>query len=210
MRFRAPFLLLCLAASLTVLLAGAEIVLEDGQVLEAANVKRDGEVYIIELKSGGLLTIPVDLIKKVRVTGDDVPRQVAGEAPPPGPSGIRHGEPVTVAGEPVRPPRTSEQVEALDVLDALAAREDIRLDMDLSPGDMQFLHNHQILHARGAFKDYPEPERRRHLLRLWLAPPKGRPLPPAFAERYGSIDVGTRRGGITVSGMQLQVPFDPE
>jgi hypothetical protein len=113
MRFRAPFLLLCLAASLTVLLAGAELVLEDGQVLEAANVKRDGEVYIIELKSGGLLTIPVDLIKKVRVTGDDVPRLVAGEAPPPGPSGIRHGEPVTVAGEPVRPPRTSEQVEAL-------------------------------------------------------------------------------------------------
>ncbi len=108
------------------------------------------------------------------------------------------------------PRLTVEQVEALDVLDALAAREDIRLDMNLAPGDMQFLHNHQILHARMAFKDYPEPERRRHLLRLWLAPPNGRPLPPAFAERYGTIDVGTRRGGITVSGMQLRVPLDPD
>jgi len=108
------------------------------------------------------------------------------------------------------PRLTTEQVEAMDVLDALAAREDIRLDIDLSPGDIQFLHNHQILHARMAFKDYPEPERKRHMLRLWLAPPSGRPLPPAFAERYGTIEVGTRRGGITVPGMQLCVPLDPE
>ncbi|MCH8256227.1 MAG: hypothetical protein IID06_12830 [Gemmatimonadetes bacterium] len=48
------------------------------------------------------------------------------------------------------------------------------------------------------------------MLRLWLAPPNGRPLPPAFAERYGTIEVGTRRGGITVPGVQLRVPLDPE
>ena len=46
---------------------------------------------------------------------------------------------------------------------------DLRLDMEFMPGDMQFLHNHTILHARTAFEDWPEPERKRHLLRLWLA-----------------------------------------
>jgi hypothetical protein len=108
------------------------------------------------------------------------------------------------------PRLTAEQVEAMDVLDALAAREDIRLDMTLAPGDMQFLHNHQILHARTAFRDHPEPERKRHLLRLWLAPPNARPLPPAFAERYGTIEAGTRRGGISVPGVTPWVPLDPE
>ncbi len=75
---------------------------------------------------------------------------------------------------------------------------------------MQFLHNHQTLHSRTAYEDYPEPERRRHLLRLWLSPPNGRPLPPGFAERYGHIEVGTRRGGISVPGATPYVPLDPE
>ena len=108
------------------------------------------------------------------------------------------------------PRLTPQQVEAMDLLDALAAREDIRLDMQLAPGSIQVLHNHQILHARTAFEDYPEPERKRHLLRLWLAPPNGRPLPPGFAQRYGAIAVGTRRGGIMVPGARLHVPLDPE
>lgn len=107
-------------------------------------------------------------------------------------------------------PRLSRrQIEALDMLDALAARDDVRLDMNLRPGDMQFLHNHQILHARTAYEDYPEPERKRHLLRLWLSPPNGRPLPPVFAERYGSIEPGNR-GGIRVPGVALGVPLDAE
>ncbi len=104
----------------------------------------------------------------------------------------------------------AEQIEALDYLDSVAARDDVRLNMALAPGDIQLLHNHQTLHARTAFEDYPEPERRRHLLRLWLAPPDSRPLPPVFAERYGTIEVGTRRGGIVVPGAKLHVPLDPE
>ncbi len=102
-----------------------------------------------------------------------------------------------------------EQVEAMDLLDALAARDDVRLNMTLAQGDIQLLHSHQTLHARTAFEDYAEPERRRHLLRLWLAPPNSRPLPPVFAERYGTIEVGTRRGGIMVPGAKLHVSFDP-
>ncbi len=105
---------------------------------------------------------------------------------------------------------TDIQIEAMDLLDALAAREDIRLEMMLEPGDIQFLHNHQILHARTAYEDHPEAERRRHLLRLWLSAPNGRPLPPVFAERYGNVEVGARRGGIMVPGAALQVPLEAE
>ena len=45
---------------------------------------------------------------------------------------------------PQIPPLTSLQVEALDLLEALAESREYRLDMELAPGDMQFLHNHQV------------------------------------------------------------------
>jgi len=35
-----------------------------------------------------------------------------------------------------------------------ANSDELRLDMELEPGDVQFLHNHQILHARSAFSDH--------------------------------------------------------
>ena len=66
------------------------------------------------------------------------------------------------------PRLTSEDVEALEMFDDLANDKELRLDMELRPGDMQFVHNHTTLHDRTAFVDWPEPERKRHLLRLWL------------------------------------------
>lgn len=108
------------------------------------------------------------------------------------------------------PRLTDVQIEAMDLLDELAASDDLRFDIDFRPGDIQFLHNHQILHARTAYEDYPEPERKRHLLRLWLSAPNGRPLPPAFAERFGEIEVGKIRGGIRVPGMTLEAPLEAE
>ena len=101
-----------------------------------------------------------------------------------------------------------EDVEALDYFDELANDAELRLDMELQPGDMQFLHNHTILHDRTAFEDWPEPERKRHLLRLWLAAPGARPLPPVYAERYGSVTVGDR-GGIICPGTRLHAPLEP-
>jgi hypothetical protein len=97
--------------------------------------------------------------------------------------------------------------EALDLLDALTNDPAIHLSMTFEPGDMQFLHNHQILHSRTDFQNWPEPERHRHLLRLWLCPEHGRPLPPVFAPRYGSVAPGNR-GGIVVPGMRLSVPLE--
>jgi hypothetical protein len=102
---------------------------------------------------------------------------------------------------------TSLQIEALDLLDELANDPRLNLMMELQPGDIQLVHNHTILHDRTAFEDYPEPERKRHLLRLWLAPPGARPLPEVYAERFGSVTPGDR-GGVVVPGAKPTIPFD--
>ena len=96
---------------------------------------------------------------------------------------------------------TPEDLEALDMFDALAKDPELRLDMEFQPGDMQFVHNHTMLHDRTAFEDWPEPDRKRHLLRLWLAAPGARPLPPAYAQRYGSVEIGDRGGIICPARM---------
>ena len=46
----------------------------------------------------------------------------------------------------------------------------------------------------------------RHLLRLWLAPPGARRLPPVFAECYGDLTIGDR-GGIICKGTRLHAPL---
>jgi hypothetical protein len=99
-------------------------------------------------------------------------------------------------------------LEALAMLADLAADPDLRLDMNFMPGDIQFLHNHTILHARTAYEDWPEVERKRHLLRLWLAPLGARTLPPVFAECYGGLTPGDR-GGIICGGTKLHAPLAP-
>ena len=57
---------------------------------------------------------------------------------------------------------------ALDYFDEVAARPDIKLEFMLEPGETIFFNNCTMLHNRTAFEDHPEPERKRHLLRLWL------------------------------------------
>lgn len=106
------------------------------------------------------------------------------------------------------PPLTDEEVEALDLFESLAEDPKLNLHLAFEPGDMQWVHNHTMLHDRTAFEDWPEPERKRHLLRLWLAVPGARPLPPIYAERYGKVDIGDR-GGIIVSGTKLNAPLEP-
>jgi hypothetical protein len=56
----------------------------------------------------------------------------------------------------------------LEFLDEAARRPGLAVNLAFEPGDIQFLNNRTILHSRTAYEDWPEPERRRHLLRLWL------------------------------------------
>jgi hypothetical protein len=79
--------------------------------------------------------------------------------------------------------------------------------MRLIPGDMQFVYNHAQLHDRTGYVDWPEPENRPHLFRLWLSMAGDRELPECFKQRYGSIIVGDR-GGIITSATRLHAPLD--
>ncbi len=76
-------------------------------------------------------------------------------------------------------PRFSDgERELLDLYEEIANDPDLYLDMQLEPGDIQWLSNHVCLHARTAYEDHQDPARRRHLLRLWLsieAERQGRP-----------------------------------
>jgi hypothetical protein len=106
-------------------------------------------------------------------------------------------------------PLTQAQIAGLDLLDELANDPQLHLMMEFQRGDMQFVHNHTVLHDRTAFEDWPEPERKRHLLRLWLAPLSARLLPHVYAERYGSVVPGDR-GGVLPKNIRPAVVLETE
>ena len=89
---------------------------------------------------------------------------------------------------------TDEQWEALDVVQEIANRPELRLEMDFQEGDIQLINNLTVMHARQSYEDYEEPEMKRHLLRMWIGLPdeKRRPLSPLLDERYEYV----RNGGI--------------
>ena len=107
------------------------------------------------------------------------------------------------------PPLRPEQEEAMDLLNSLAADPKIRLMMEFKPGDVQLLCNHWILHSRTGYVDWPEPQRRRHLLRLWLACNDGPSLPPVFTSSYQGATGGGRPDGIRVPGVPFSAPLEP-
>ena len=96
--------------------------------------------------------------------------------------------------------------EAFEVLMDIC--EEVHLKVDYQPGDIGLVNNHQILHGRADYEDWPEVERRRYLLRLWLSPEDGRPLPAAYAQRYGNVVPG-QRGGIICPETKLKAPLEP-
>jgi Taurine catabolism dioxygenase TauD, TfdA family len=79
------------------------------------------------------------------------------------------------AGDTVLSPR---QTEALEEMKRISASPDLYLDMNIGEGDIQFLNNRTILHGRTGYEDWPEMERRRHMMRLWLEVPSWPVLPP--------------------------------
>ena len=52
------------------------------------------------------------------------------------------------------PQLTDEHLRAVDVFDRLASSDDLRMDYVLQPGDIQLLHNHQIVHTRSEYLDF--------------------------------------------------------
>ncbi len=111
----------------------------------------------------------------------------------------------SITNFPELPQLEGKQLEAMQLIDDLANDPDLHLQMVLEQGDMQFINNHTVLHSRMGFEDYPEPERKRHLLRLWLVTPDGPELSEWYYERYGA----GRRGGIYVPGASEVASLEP-
>ncbi len=95
---------------------------------------------------------------------------------------------------PGTPRMTERQWQALDLLQELA--EELCFEMTLEPGDMQFLNNHVVYHARTAFEDDRKGGRVRLLYRLWLSMPNSRALPQDQAVLWRNVEAGALRGGI--------------
>ena len=111
---------------------------------------------------------------------------------------------------PGAPKLTDRQIEALDLVDAIAAEPGIHLDMDFRPGDLQFVCNHSTWHSRTAFEDFEAPDQRRHLLRLWLACADGPALPDWMTSSYEGATEDGRPNGIEVPGVPLNAPLEAQ
>lgn len=107
-------------------------------------------------------------------------------------------------------PLSPEQIEALDLVDQLVEDPDIHLDIEFRPGDIQLVCNHGMFHSRTAFENHPEPERHRHLLRLWLACKDGPALPDWLLNSYEGKTRNGRPNGIVVPGVEFFAPLEAE
>lgn len=82
-------------------------------------------------------------------------------------------------------PLSDAELEAIEVLQEVAGRDRVCLNMDFRPGDIQFLNNRLIFHSRGDYRDHEDPALRRLLLRLWL-------MMPGWPSRHPSMDLHKR------------------
>jgi hypothetical protein len=99
------------------------------------------------------------------------------------------------------PKFTPAQKEAVEVY--RRSVEDCALDIDFRRGDIQFLNNFVMLHTRREYEDWPEDQRKRHLLRLWLYDPAGRVIPQEQrAGRFGR--------GVQIKGVARIAPLEAE
>ncbi len=57
--------------------------------------------------------------------------------------------------------------DALDAIDEVSESQDLWFEAPLQRGQIQYLNNHEVGHYRSEFQDFDEPEKKRHLYRLW-------------------------------------------
>lgn len=84
---------------------------------------------------------------------------------------------------------TAEQEAALTMFCELSSSAEFYLDMNIGPGDIQFLNNRLIVHGRTPYEDHDEIGRRRHLLRLWMNIPTWPRRPQNQQDIYSTADL---------------------
>lgn len=113
---------------------------------------------------------------------------------------------------PEIPKMSPQQHEALKEFLTLIKSEDLHIEHYLEPGDVQILNNFTTLHNRTSYIDHEEPEKKRHLIRLWMAPPA--PYGPELDSTWGDILGGSTeigyRGGVIVPGYKETIPLEAE
>jgi alpha-ketoglutarate-dependent taurine dioxygenase len=77
-------------------------------------------------------------------------------------------------------PLTDEDIAAFNLFDEIAKAPQNRLSFFLERGEMLVINNYTVMHARTQFTNFPEPERQRRLIRLWLDAPGFRDVPAEF------------------------------
>ncbi len=77
----------------------------------------------------------------------------------------------TARRAPGAPPADDLEAPLLDLYDEICADPNIAIETTFEPGDVQLLSNHTLLHSRTSYVDFEEPQKKRHLLRLWLSLP---------------------------------------
>ena len=97
---------------------------------------------------------------------------------------------------PELPDMSEEQKRALDAIEETASLTEMHFNFRQRPGDILFLNNWTTLHRRSEFIDFPEPEKKRHILRAWISPPNNRSIDPLFEDNYGDHRAGKVRGGM--------------
>ena len=102
------------------------------------------------------------------------------------------------------PRLSAAQNEALDLLAEVA--DETCLFSAFEPGDIQLLNNHVVFHGRTAYDDDAASGQDRLLLRLWLATPDSRRLPPGFEVLWGSTTSGAIRGGVVQPATASRTP----
>ncbi|KAK9811926.1 hypothetical protein WJX73_000262 [Symbiochloris irregularis] len=105
-------------------------------------------------------------------------------------------------------PATEAQKQAYKVAQEIANSDKLRIDGKLGPGDFVVQHNLHTFHSREAYTDFEEADKKRHMLRLWLASPLGWPLDQLYADRWGSAEVGLR-GGVLLPKTKPHITVDP-
>jgi len=76
----------------------AELELLDGRVISGTDVRREGQVYVLTLEGGDMVTLPVELVASVRLFGTGSKRQRGG---------VRDEGSETLAGDEIDMPTTS-------------------------------------------------------------------------------------------------------
>ena len=100
-------------------------------------------------------------------------------------------------GMPGVPALTAAQQEAIGLYHDLSA--EFAMNVDFEPGDISIVNNYAALHARSRYEDWPEPERQRHLLRLWMSVDDAHPL---------HADIVRDNQGIIEKGSVLHAPLE--